>query len=231
MEKIITISAIFILAIGTMGSDTCCCADLPCDVLTRKEKQEVEARSSVIESAKRWLDVYEITGKNDHPMIQKSMEICGLCGTCGYPWCASCQSEIFSHAGVSTLISARVVDWFKSNIVWERSWNTPIPKKYMQPAQNIGFYYKKLNRYGHISMIVWASDKRVYCMEGNTSSKGTYDPTTFEMVEQGEDTERDGDAFYPKTHSYYEIDVISDKILQGKDFSKRYDDYLKAAIP
>ena len=51
------------------------------------------------------------------------------------------------------------------------------------------------------------------------------------MVDLGEDTERDGDAFYPKTHSYYEIDVISDKILQGKDFSKRYDDYLKAAIP
>lgn len=101
----------------------------------------------------------------------------------------------------------------------------------MQPAQNIGFYYKRLNRYGHISMIVWASDKRVYCMEGNTSDKGTYDPVTFEMVEHGEDTERDGDGFYPKAHSYYEIDVISDKILQGKDFIKRYDDYLKVAMP
>lgn len=231
MGKIIAISAILIFALGTLDSHTVCCSDLSSNVLSRKERQELQARNNVIESAKRWLGVRELTGKNDHPMIRESMELCGLCGTCGYPWCASSQSEIFRNADIYTIVSAAVKDWFKSNVVWERKWNAPIPKKYMQPAQSIGFYYKRLNRYGHISLVVWASDKRVYCMEGNTSDKGAYDPTTFEMIDQGEDRERDGDGFYPKAHSYYEIDVISDKVLQGRDFSKRYDGYLINAMP
>ncbi|WP_297095630.1 hypothetical protein [uncultured Draconibacterium sp.] len=231
MAKLIALAAVYCFAIGTLGFNTIGNTDLPGNVLTRKERQELTTRNNVIESAKRWLDVYELTGKNDHPMIAKSMRLCGLPGDKGYPWCASCQSEIFDHAGVSTIISARVTDWYKSNLVWERSWGVPLPKQYLQPAQSLGFYYKSLHRYGHTTLLVYASDKRVYCMEGNTSRKGSYDPVTFEMIDLGEDTERDGDAFYPKTHSYYEIDVVSDKCLQGNDFIRRYNDYLKTVMP
>ena len=202
--------------------------DSTVNVLIENERTETELRSNIIKSGERWLGVRELTGKNDHPMIEKSMELCGLCGTCGYPWCASSHSEIFANANYSTIKSARVVDWFKSNIIWERDENIPLPKQYLKPAQSLGFYYEKLNRYGHITLLVYASDKRTYCYEGNTSSKGQFDPTTFEMVDNNEDTERDGDGFYPKTHSYYEIDVISDKCLVGDDFNNRYGKYLQS---
>lgn len=234
MGKVIALATILILAIGALGIDTCSSNNLSGDVLEKKEQRdslrELSVRSKVIESASRWLGVREITGRNDHPMITKSMRLCGLRGDKGYPWCASSHSEIFHHAGVSTIISARVVDWFKSNVVWERKWKTPLPKYLLMPGQSLGFYYEKLNRYGHITLLVYASDKRTYCKEGNTSPRGSYDPATFEMVDLGEDTERDGDGFYPKVHSYYEIDVISDKCLQGKDFTHRYDSYLKKAM-
>ena len=228
MGKIIIMAAIFILTFGTLGTNNSSSCDLSCDVLIEKKQGEVELRSNIIKSSERWLGVKELTGKNDHPMIKKSMEICGLCGTCGYPWCASSHSEIFLNANHSTIKSARVVDWFKSNVIWERKENTPLPKHLLKPAQSLGFYYKKLNRYGHITLLILSSDKRIYCYEGNTSSKGEFDPTTFEMIDQSQDRERDGDGFYPKTHSYYEIDVISDKCLVDDEFNNRYGKYLQS---
>ena len=210
-----------------MGVNPGICADLPCDVLTKKEIRETQLRAKVIQSAARWLDVRELTGNNDHPMITKSMLLCGLSGKKGYPWCASSHSEIFDHAGVSTVSSARVVDWFKANVIWERKWNVQLPKHFLRPGMSLGFHYQRLNRYGHITLLVYASDKRTYCYEGNTSDKGTFDATTFEMVDLEEELEREGDGFYPKVHSYYEIDVIADKCLQGKNFINRYDNYFK----
>ncbi len=230
MGKMFIVAAIFSIALGTLGTVDSSRVNLSGNVLTRAEKREIETRNNVIESAKRWLGVRELTGKNDHPMIKQSMKLCGLCDTCGYPWCASSHSDIFNHAGVSTVISAAVKDWFKSNVVWERSWGVQMPKQYLQPAQSLGFYYPKLKRYGHISLLVYASDKRLYCYEGNTSSRGQFDPQTFELIDAGEDRERDGDGFYAKTHSYYEIDVISDKCLQGRNFITRYNAYLQTAM-
>lgn len=230
MAKIITLAAIFIFTAQTLGNNVCTGIDLPCDVLSKKELRENKLRAKVIKSGERWLGVRELTGNNDHPMITKSMKLCGLSGKKGYPYCASSHSEIFNNAGVETVRSARVVDWFKSNVVWERKWNTPLPKHLLRPAQSLGFHYPRLNRYGHITLLVYASDKRTYCYEGNTSDKGTFDPATFEMIDRDEDTEREGDGFYPKVHSYYEIDVISDKCLQGKNFVNRYDKYLQNVL-
>ena len=229
MAKFITLATVFILTLGTVDINNSICDNLSSSVL-KKEIRETQLRAKIVESAARWLDVREITGHNDHPMITKSMKLCGLSGNKGYPWCASSHSEIFDHAGLNTVISARVVDWFKSNVVWEREWNIQIPKQYLKPAMSLGFYYPKLKRYGHISLLVIASDKRLYCYEGNTSDRGIFDPTTFEMIDMDEDTEREGDGFYPKVHSYDEIDVIADKCLQGKDFINRYDNYLKSVL-
>jgi hypothetical protein len=191
---------------------------------------EPSANQRVLESAKRWLPVRELTGNNDHPMITVSMELCGLPGDKKYPWCASSHSEIFDHAKVNTVKSARVVDWFKEYVVWERSQNHPIPKKYLSPGMSVGFYYKKLNRYGHIGLLVHSTDKYAYTYEGNTSPKGQFDPETFENLEAiGTGVQREGDGFYPKIRPWYSIDVISDKCLQGAEFSDKYGQYLKNA--
>ena len=230
MAKVIAMAAILIIAAQAFGNNDCPCDDIHGNVLTRKEKKESQLRARIIESAKRWIGVVEITGRNDHPMISKSMHLCGLDSTKGFPWCASSHSEIFHHTGVSTVISAAVKDWFKSNVVWERKWGVPIPKHLIQGGMSLGFHSRKYNRYAHISLSVVASDKRVYCAEGNTSPKGRYDPATFEIYDPETDVERDGDGFYFKVHSYYEIDVISDKCLQGRDFINRYDSYIQSVM-
>lgn len=224
MGKIIYLAAILSIALGTLDTNCGSSVDLSCNVLN----SEQQTRICVVDSAKQWLGVRELTGHNDHPMIKKSMELCGLCGTCGYPWCASCHSAIFHSAGVKTTKSALAADWFRSKVVWKRTWTATVPKEYLRPGQSIGFYYSKLKRYGHISLLVMASDKRLYCYEGNTSSKGQFDAQTFEIIEQGEDRERDGDGFYAKVHSYYEIDVVSDKCLNSDEFNHRYGDYINS---
>jgi hypothetical protein len=226
MGRIIFITAILVLTCGALGASYTVCSDLHRNDV-KKERIERNTRANVLESAKRWIGVRELTGNNDHPMITKSMKLCGLRGDKKYPWCASSHSEIFDNAMLSTVISARVVDWFKSNVIWERKWSTPIPDRYIRPGMSVGFFYERLNRYGHIGLLVHKSSKYAYTYEGNTSSKGQFDPETFENVEEvGTGVNRDGDGFYPKVRPWYMIDVISDKCLQGKDFDRRYYDYL-----
>lgn len=191
------------------------------------ERIEKDVRSRVIESAKRWLGVTEITGRNDHPMIAKSMQICGLCGTCGYPWCASCQSDIFLEAGLHTTRSARASDWFKSNVVWLVSWG-PVPRELLQPGMSVGYYYERLGRIGHIGLLAGWDKNNIYVYEGNTSPYGLFNPENFVPLSDSDKTvERDGDGFYPKTRNWHDIAVISDKCLQGQDFDNRYYEYLK----
>ena len=229
MEQFRLLAAIFVFAFGTLGSTDCICTDLCCnDVKGKAAKIENRTRANVLRSAKRWLGVRELTGYNDHPMITKSMQLCGLTGNKGYPWCASSHSEIFAYAGLNTTVSARVMSWFKANVIWERKWGTGIPKRYVRAGMSVGFYYNKLNRYGHIGLAVYKTGKYIYLYEGNTSSKGQFDPETFENVEEiGTGVNRDGDGFYPKVRQWQSIDVIADKCLQGKRFIERYDEYLQ----
>ena len=230
MARIIRLTTIFILTCGTLGAYSS-----PCDSLqrndVRKNRIESNTRNNVLKSATRWLGIQELTGNNDHPMITLSMELCGLPGDKKYPWCASSHSEIFDHANLSTVISARVIDWFKSNVIWDRASEITIPHRYIRPGMSVGFYYKKLNRYGHIGLLVHSSSKYAYTYEGNTSAKGQFDPETFEQIELiGTGVQRDGDGFYPKVRPWYQIDVISDKCLQGRKFINRYDAYLQKTL-
>ena len=231
MERIIRFAAILVLTCGTLGSCDSPRDHVHKDVIENKDvakETEAEIRNDVLTSAKRWLDVRELTGNNDHPMITKSMELCGLRGDKKYPWCASSHSEIFSYAELYTVISARVIDWFEDAVIWERNQNLPIPSKYLRPGMSVGFYYEKLERYGHVGLLVHSGSKYAYTYEGNTSAKGQFDPETFEKLEEiGTGVQRDGDGFYPKTRPWYTIDVISDKCLRGAKYSDRYDRYLK----
>jgi len=178
----------------------------------RREKIESTARQNLLGSAERWLNVRELSGNNDHPMITKAMKLCGLSGKKGYPWCAACQSEIFYHADISAPHSARVVDWFKSNIIWKREWgDNPHSAKAGMMA---GLYYQRLGRYGHIGMIIAEDNNNYYLLEGNTNIAGS----------------REGDGFYRKIRSKKSVAVISDKVLKGNDFDQRYYNYLKTVL-
>ncbi len=234
VNKIIILAALSLLTYRTLGAAYCVCDNPERDVTRkeiRKDRVENNARTSVLESARRWLFITELTGHNDHPMIAKSMRLCGLRGDKGYPWCASSQSEIFVYARVPTVCSARAADWFKSNVVWRSSWGE-VPRELLSPGMSIGYYYPKLGRIGHIGLLVGWDKNNLYVYEGNTSPRGLFNPENFQSLSETNNTVvREGDGFYPKTRRWSDIAVISDMCLAGNDFINRYDDYLQQAMP
>ena len=171
-----------------------------------------EASSNLLNSAKRWTGVEELTGNNDHPMITQAMKLCGLPGDKGYPWCAACISEIHYSANVPAPHSARVTAWFKNNVVWKREWGE---KQFTVKQGMVGaIYYSHLGRYGHIVLIIAQDNNNYYTLEGNTNAAGS----------------REGQGFYKKIRSKKSIAAIADYCLSGQLFSDEYDNLLKRTM-
>lgn len=197
------------------------------DTVIHVTKTERTVRNKVIDSAERWLEVRELTGRNDHPMITKAMKLCGLDGDKGYAWCAACQTEIFVYAEIPNPNSARAAEWFKYNVVWTSSWG-PIPRELLMPGMLVGYYYPRLGRIGHIGLLVGWDKNNLYIYEGNTSPTNLFNIENFEPLDSADITVvREGDGFYPKTRQWDDIAVISDYCLIGNKFFKRYYDYVK----
>jgi hypothetical protein len=163
---------------------------------------------NLLESAKRWEGVRE-TGNNYHPMITKSMRLCGLRSDKGYPWCASSLAEIFYTAGIPAPKSAAVKDWFRYNVIWENKWGVSKPEAL--PGTVGALYYEHLGRYGHIILIVGQDKNNYYCLEGNTNAGGS----------------REGDGFYRTIRSKRDIDALADYCVSGADFVKLYDEFIQ----
>lgn len=179
---------------------------------TKRQEKRNDAAEALFKSAERWVDVRELTGNNDHPMITKAMKLCGLDGDKGYAWCAAAQTEIHDYANVPAPYSARVVDWFVNNVVWKKEWGAlpNINKKGMVG----GLYYANLKRYGHIVLIVDEDDDNYYTLEGNTNFLGS----------------REGDGFYKKIRRKTAISVLADYCLSGKLWFDEYENILKRQL-
>jgi len=199
--------------------------------IERRLKLEKVIRLRIINSAKRWEGVRELTNHNDHPMITKAMQLCGLSGNKGYAWCAACQADIFFHADVTAPYSARVVDWFKNNVIWNRAWGAfPLP---VPIGSNSGFWNTRLNRLAHIGLNFVEDKKNIYMFEGNTSPRGQFAPESIDLdsiaspdrVIVREATNNGG--FYPKIRSKSSIAAMADYVKKGDGFRERYWAYLK----
>ncbi|NQU51000.1 MAG: hypothetical protein HQ522_00515 [Bacteroidetes bacterium] len=216
MARIITFTKILILLAATcyplfgIGDDTF-------GNVKDKDKQQIakprkNSSQRLIAEAYTWLGVVELTGNNDHPRISESMELCGLTGDKGYPWCASSQAQIHFNANIPAPHSARVVDWFKGNVIWKREWGEKMFA--VQPGMVGAIYYNRLGRYGHIVMIVARDKNNYYTLEGNTNAAGS----------------REGQGFYKKIRSKRSIAAIADYCLNGKLFIDQYEDLLKRTM-
>jgi len=190
-----------------------------CKRTLKEERREIkveEARNNAAEdlllSAERWINIRELTGNNDHPMITKAMELCGLSGNRGYAWCAASQAEIHDYAGLIAPHSARVMDWFSQNIVWIVEFGElPLFDKRGMVG---GLYYSNLGRLGHIVLIVGEDKNNYYTLEGNTNIAGS----------------REGDGFYKKIRDKEHVVALADYCLIGNMFIKKYDDYLQSKL-
>lgn len=142
-------------------------------------------------------------------MITKAMRLCGLRGDRGYAWCAASQAEIFDYANVPAPTSARVVDWFRQNVVWESNWQGEAFNAL--PGMVGALYYEDLGRYGHIVLIVGEDKNNYYTYEGNTNFWGS----------------REGEGFYKKIRSKKDIDALADYCVNGKQFIELYDEFIR----
>ena len=217
METIIRQGKIFILLlvaysfIGAVRIDSTRVVKPEKDKRTeRRERIREDAVERVMVSAERWYGVRELTGNNDHPMITKAMKLCGLDGDKGYPWCAAAQAEIFNEANVPAPTSARVVDWFVSNVVWKREYGD-VPMQLNTRGMVGGLYYQNLGRYGHIVLIVAEDKNNYYTLEGNTNLAGS----------------REGEGFYKKIRKKSSIAVLADYCLYGRFWFEGYEHILK----
>lgn len=205
---------------------------LECDTIPDKQDIKAEKKKerrkdtreqnyiALLRSAKRWHGIKELTGNNDHPMITKAMKLCGLDGNKGYAWCAAVQSDIHEYAEIPNPRSARVVEWFKQNVVWEKRFGEA--PRYMDKRGMVGgIYYSKLGRLAHIVLIVGESDKYYYTLEGNTSAWGSIE------WDEGDNTQREGDGFYKKIRNKESIYALADYCLNGQMFIDEYDSYLQ----
>lgn len=142
-------------------------------------------------------------------MITSAMNICGLAGNMGYPWCAASMAEIHNYAEIPAPHSARVVDWFKQNLVWKTEWGEY--PGFSTPGMVGALYYRRLGRYGHIFLIIGEDKNNFYTLEGNTNIAGS----------------REGDGFYRKIRSKSSVAALADYCINGRNFILMYDDYLQ----
>ncbi len=214
MERTARILQIFILLVATcnplFGTGYYSGSDVKRELRITKDRQG----SSIIllKSTNRWNGIEEITGNNDHPMITKAMQLCGLPGNKGYPWCAACMAEIHDNANIPAPHSARVVNWFTQNVVWKKEWGEKL--FVIQPGMVGAIYYNRLGRYGHIVLIIGQDNNNYYTLEGNTNAAGS----------------REGQGFYKKIRSKQNIAAIADYCLNGQMFIDKYGKLLRRTI-
>ena len=180
--------------------------------LARIAKVRKNTSTNLLQSTKRWTGVKELTGNNDHPMITIAMNLCGLPGDKGYPWCAACMAEIHNNANIPAPYSARVVNWFKHNVVWKKEWGDKLFT--VQPGMVGAIYYNRLRRYGHIVLIVGEDNNNYYTLEGNTNAAGS----------------REGEGFFKKIREKQSIAAIADYCLNGQMFIVEYDELLQRTM-
>lgn len=165
-------------------------------VTVTAQDEVTRRRQAIVTTAESQLHVREATGHNDGPDVRKYLRVTGL--NEGPPWCAAFVSWVFQQAGTPAPRSARVVDWFKTNLVYNARTNL---NKYTPPVPGmvIALYYNDLGRLGHIGIVTNQPPgklKNVYTIEGNTNAAGS----------------REGQGVYKKIRPWSTISAMADHV-------------------
>jgi len=127
------------------------------------------------------IGVKERTGNNDGKRVEQYLRHTGL-GK-GFPWCAACQSFIYSKCGVMNPGSAYCPDWFKKKyVVYQRGVASKSKFEVCKKGDVFGIWFAEKGRVAHMGMIESIEGNLVVTLEGNTGGDGG----------------RDGDGFYRK---------------------------------
>jgi hypothetical protein len=155
-------------------------------------------REKLVTTAVSQLHVRE-QGYNDGKEVRKYLRSTGL-GK-GYPWCAAFVAWCHDENNIPNPGSARVVDWFDANVIWQKDWRKNQPE--VLPGYVGGLYYEHLGRLGHIFIIEEEDANNYYTIEGNTNRAGS----------------REGDGVYRKIRSKKNVAVLGDYCIKPDEYS------------
>ncbi len=131
-----------------------------------------------IDTLKSFIGLKELTGNNDHPLIDKFFdETCGLRNS---PWCASSIGyalKVNGHEIPSELQCYSPSYFPKERITWRRG-----DKTELQAGDVFGIYFPSKGRIAHMGVIY--GEKRnswVITLEGNTTDSGGREGNAFHM--------------------------------------------------
>lgn len=128
----------------------------------------VDKRECVLESARSYIGVRELTGKNDGIEVEYFLSTVNL-GK-GFAWCGA-----FAYA---QLIECIEVIGKPSSFAWVPSWDQLARRVYdnkignwdkVRPADLFLLYYANLGRVGHIGFIEEVKEGSIITIEGNTN--------------------------------------------------------------
>ncbi len=154
-------------------------------------------REKLVTTAVSQLHVRE-QGYNDGKEVRKYLRSTGL-GK-GYPWCAAFVAWCHDENNIPNPGSARVVDWFDANVIWQKDWRKNQPE--VLPGYVGGLYYEHLGRLGHIFIIEEEDANNYYTIEGNTNRAGS----------------REGDGVYRKIRSKKNVAVLGDYCIKPDEY-------------
>lgn len=154
-------------------------------------------RDKLVATAISQLHVRE-SGYNDGKDVRKYLRSTGL-GK-GYPWCAAFVTWCHEENNIPNPCSARVVDWFDSNVVWHKDWRHNQPETL--PGYVGGLYYENRGRLAHIFIIEFEDKNNYYTVEGNTNRSGS----------------REGDGVYRKIRPKQSVSALGDYCIGSKEY-------------
>ncbi len=173
----------------------------------RSVELRLAASHILIAEAEKHIGVTEATGNNDGIWVERYLKSTGL-GK-GFPWCAAFQSFIHNETCFNAPHSARVVDWFKTKVVYKKEWGY-LPNFNSTSGMVGALYYRKLGRLGHIFLIIGEDKNNFYTIEGNTNIAGS----------------REGDGVYRKIRSKNSVAALADYCIDGNLFIATYANFI-----
>lgn len=145
-----------------------------------------------VDTLKQFLGLRELTGKNDHPLIDKFFD--ETCGLRNNPWCAAVLSYALKVNGHNIPLQPCYTPSFfpEERVTWRRGDN-----RKLREGEIFGLYFKSLGRIAHVGVVVEDfGDGWVLSYEGNTNDQGG----------------REGNGFYSRLRHKSQLYVVADWI-------------------
>lgn len=155
-------------------------------------------RERLVKSMEKYVGIKEATGHNDGKEIKKILRNVGLPE--GNAWCAAVQVQAHDDVNIPNPHSAYCPDWFKSNVVFEKTQMT-IDKFQAKRGQVFGLWIEYKHRVGHMGMLTGESKFSYNTDEGNTNGDGS----------------DEGDGCYRKIRNKRSIYVIADYAMSKEE--------------